>query len=147
MSLILDNLIDIPMPNFGSIIPFVLLANLPQAIASFIYLSFNSQFTGMLANREWTQYVIKRAPLRVSIPNDGQRSTSFKYLISGVSQFSLRPFYSTGLFLSPSSWFGLPFTARVSPFQILKIFSSLGQIMLLCWEILSQPWDTLIERS
>lgn len=34
----------------------------------------------MLANREWTQYGIKRAPLRVSVPNDGQRSTYFLQL-------------------------------------------------------------------
>ncbi|KAF1974447.1 hypothetical protein BU23DRAFT_532046 [Bimuria novae-zelandiae CBS 107.79] len=34
----------------------------------------------MLANREWSQYAIRRAPLRVSIPSAGQRSTYFLQL-------------------------------------------------------------------
>jgi len=34
----------------------------------------------MLANREWSQYGVKRAPLRVTIPSPGQRSTYFLQL-------------------------------------------------------------------
>ncbi|KAF2181016.1 hypothetical protein K469DRAFT_793638 [Zopfia rhizophila CBS 207.26] len=74
-------LIDINSP-FGeqSIISYVLLANLPQAVASLIYITYNGLFTCMLANREWTGYTIKRAPLRVTIPRSGQRSTYFLQL-------------------------------------------------------------------
>ncbi|KAJ4286430.1 hypothetical protein N0V90_013129 [Kalmusia sp. IMI 367209] len=74
-------LVDVRLP-FGStsIVPYVLLANLPQAVVSFIYLTYNGMFTCMLANREWSQYSLKRAPLRVTLPSPGQRSTYFLQL-------------------------------------------------------------------
>jgi hypothetical protein len=61
-------------------IPYVLLANLPQTIISLAYITYNALFTTMLANREWTAYSHKRASLRVSIPSSGQRSTHFLQL-------------------------------------------------------------------
>jgi hypothetical protein len=76
-----DYLIDVSLPfSQDSIIPFVLLANSPQAIISFIYVTYNGLFTTMLANREWARYGIKRAALRVSVPGPGQRSTYFLQL-------------------------------------------------------------------
>jgi hypothetical protein len=71
-----DYLLDV---NLGatSVIPYVLLANLPQALISLLYLTYNYLFTAMLANREWTNYSIKRTPLRVTLPKRGQRSTYF----------------------------------------------------------------------
>ncbi|KAF2271131.1 hypothetical protein CC78DRAFT_12199 [Lojkania enalia] len=75
-----DFLIDIRVPYADSIIPYVLLANLPQTIISFLYLTYNGLFTAMLTGREWARYAIKRAPLRVTIPNPGQRSTYFLQL-------------------------------------------------------------------
>ncbi|KAH7379514.1 hypothetical protein BKA66DRAFT_466175 [Pyrenochaeta sp. MPI-SDFR-AT-0127] len=66
---------DLPYP--GSIIPPVLVANLPQVIASFLYLTYNGLFSCMLTGREWSQYSFKRAPLRVTRPKPGQRSTHF----------------------------------------------------------------------
>jgi len=57
--------------------PYVLLANTPQAIASLLYYSYNGVFTAMLANREWARYAYKRAALRVSEPTSTQRSTYF----------------------------------------------------------------------
>lgn len=92
-----------------SIIPLVLIANSPQVIVSFLYIickckqtakitkktyprpetkskltSFskldNGLFTCMLTEREWSQYSRKRAPLRVTIPYPGQRSTYFLQL-------------------------------------------------------------------
>jgi hypothetical protein len=68
------------LPFGKSILPYVLLANLPQSIISFLYLMYNGMMTCMLANREWFQYGIKRAPLRVSTPARGQRSTYFLQL-------------------------------------------------------------------
>lgn len=73
-------MIDIQLPYANSIISYVLLANLPQAIISFLYLTYNGLFTCMLANREWTGYAVKRASLRVTIPSPGQRSTYFLQL-------------------------------------------------------------------
>ena len=74
-------MIDVKLPfSQDSIIPFVLLANLPQALISFIYVTYNGLFTTMLANREWASYSIKRAALRVSVPGPGQRSTYFLQL-------------------------------------------------------------------
>jgi hypothetical protein len=73
-------MIDIDLSAFNSIIPHVLLANSPQAIISFLYLTYNGLFTCMLANREWSNYAVKRAPLRVTYPEPGQRSTYFLQL-------------------------------------------------------------------
>ena len=90
----------------SSVIPYVLFANLPQAIISFIYLTYNGLFTCMLANREWAQYAIKRASLRVTIPSDGQRSTYFlqlRYTFSVpllVASILLHWFISQAIFLA-----------------------------------------------
>ena len=64
-----------PFPN--AILPYVLLANLPQAVISFAYMTYNGIFTTMLAHREFANYALKRAPLRVTVPQEGQRSTHF----------------------------------------------------------------------
>lgn len=58
-------------------IPWVLAANTPQVVISFLYLSYNGLFTSMLANREWANYTHKRAELRVTVPKSTQRSTYF----------------------------------------------------------------------
>ena len=100
-------LIDIKLPfDKDSIIPFVLLANLPQAIISFVYLTYNGLFTTMLANREWSRYAIKRATLRVSVPGRGQRSTYFLQLPYAwsipliVASILLHWFVSQSIFLA-----------------------------------------------
>jgi hypothetical protein len=73
-------MIKLKLPFSESIIPYVLMANLPQTIISFLYLTYNGLFTSMLAEREWARYTIKRAPLRVTVPRLGQRSTYFLHL-------------------------------------------------------------------
>jgi hypothetical protein len=75
--LFVDNLLHVELGDRANVIPYVLLANLPQAIVSVLYLSYNGIFTCMLANREWARYAIKRASLRVTIPSPSQRSTYF----------------------------------------------------------------------
>ncbi|KAF2751972.1 hypothetical protein M011DRAFT_11578 [Sporormia fimetaria CBS 119925] len=55
----------------------ILIANTPQAIVSFIYLTYNGIFTCMLAEREWAQYSVKRSALRVTVPRREQTSTYF----------------------------------------------------------------------
>src|SRR4051812_18450004 len=76
-----DYLVGVVLPHGStSVIPHILLANLPQAVVSFINLVYNWQFTAMLAQREWSNYAIKRAPLRVTTPSPSQRSTYFLQL-------------------------------------------------------------------
>ena len=61
-----------------NIIPFALLANLPQLILSLLYFAFNGTFTAMLMGYEWISYAHKRKGLRVSTRSHGfQRSTYF----------------------------------------------------------------------
>ena len=53
----------------------VLLANSPQALLSFLYLTYNGLFTCMLHAQEWSGYASERKPLRVTSPKGEQRST------------------------------------------------------------------------
>jgi hypothetical protein len=61
--------------NASNLLPAVLLANLPQLIVSFIYVSYNSVWTSMLMGLEWSRYAHTRRPMRVSYPTGLQRST------------------------------------------------------------------------
>ncbi|KAL9045807.1 MAG: hypothetical protein Q9214_001214 [Letrouitia sp. 1 TL-2023] len=53
----------------------VLIANAPQLILSFLYLTYNSLYTCMLLGKEWSDYAYQRKPLRVTSPIGKQRST------------------------------------------------------------------------
>lgn len=55
----------------------VILANLPQAVLSFLYLFFNNFFTSIFLATEWNNYCRHRKGLRVSRPRAQQRSTHF----------------------------------------------------------------------
>lgn len=57
------------------LMPMVLVANLPQALLSFLYLTYNGLFTSMLLAEEWSGYADQRKTLRVSNPVGKQRST------------------------------------------------------------------------
>ncbi|KAL9115828.1 MAG: hypothetical protein Q9227_000196 [Pyrenula ochraceoflavens] len=58
----------------------VLLANLPQALLSFLYLCYNNLFTTMCLAQEWDSFSHLRKGLRVSRPNGEQRSKYFLQL-------------------------------------------------------------------
>jgi hypothetical protein len=58
-----------------SVIGGVLLANLPQAALSYLYLAFNALYTNMLVAQEWSRYKTERKPLLVTSPVDQQRDT------------------------------------------------------------------------
>ncbi|OJD36457.1 uncharacterized protein BKCO1_110001 [Diplodia corticola] len=73
-----NNLISGSVGN--SVLGSVLLANLPQALLSYLYLVFNALYTCMLLTREWTQYLAHRKPLRVTCPAGRQRSTYWLHL-------------------------------------------------------------------
>lgn len=59
----------------GKLIPMILVANLPQALLSFLYLTCNALFTTMILAEEWSGFAHERKTLRVSFPVGNQRST------------------------------------------------------------------------
>lgn len=59
----------------GGFISVVLLANLPQTIVSFLYITYNALFTCMLPGKEWDGFARKRQTLRVTYPVGNQQST------------------------------------------------------------------------
>jgi hypothetical protein len=62
------------------ILSSVLIANLPQALLSFLYLTLNGLCTSMFLADEWSRFGRHRKPLRVSTPKEGQRKTYFLQL-------------------------------------------------------------------
>lgn len=73
--------------NVGtSLIGGILLANLPQAVLSYLYLTFNALYTNMFVGKEWSSYYAERKALRVTSPVGQQRATywlnvPFRYAI------------------------------------------------------------------
>ena len=59
----------------GGFISVALLANLPQTFVSFLYLTYNTLLTCMLAGKEWDGFARKRQTLRVTNPVGNQQST------------------------------------------------------------------------
>lgn len=72
-------LIDAGLPQSGSsgLVSAVLLANLPQAIVSFLYFTYNGLFTCMLLSYEYSKYgpTGRKRPLRVTTPRGQQRKS------------------------------------------------------------------------
>lgn len=62
------------------ILASILVANLPQAILSFLYLNLNGLLTSMWVAAEWSDFAMDRKHLRVSNPKGNQRSTHFLQL-------------------------------------------------------------------
>ena len=145
-------MIKLKLPFSESIIPCVLIANLPQTIISFLYLTYNGLFTCMLAEREWARYTIKRAPLRVTVPRLGQRSTYFLHLPYTwgvpllISSILLHSFISQSIFLVRIAVYknGVPMSDSTE-FTILKyetydsysqsgnVFTGVGLVISICW--------------
>ena len=70
----------------GGILLTALIANIPQLLLSFLYLTYNGLYTCMLLADEWSGYAHERKPLRVAQPRGSQRSTyrlqlPYKYII------------------------------------------------------------------
>ena len=63
------------MPGSGGLILTVLIANSPQVLLSFLFLTYNGLYTCMLMASEWSDYAYERKYLRVSNPTGDQRST------------------------------------------------------------------------
>ena len=63
------------LPSHLPLFAIAVLSNLPQLLVSYVYISFNTLFTCMLAGREWMQFASQRKPLRVTSPVGQQNST------------------------------------------------------------------------
>ncbi|CAG7937860.1 unnamed protein product [Penicillium nalgiovense] len=62
----------------GTLIPIVIIANIPQLIFSFLYFAFNSLLTAMNIAAEWSRFAVNRKGLRISgSPSLSQRSNYF----------------------------------------------------------------------
>jgi hypothetical protein len=66
---------------YRSTVSLAVIADSPQVLVSFIYLTYNGLFTAMLMGYEWTSYSYKKKRLRISRqPSGFQRSTYFLQL-------------------------------------------------------------------
>lgn len=70
-----QSLANVRIQGSSGLLVTVLIANAPQLILSFLYLTYNSLFTCMLLGKEWSDYAYQRKPLRVTSPIGEQRST------------------------------------------------------------------------
>jgi hypothetical protein len=58
----------------------ILLANSPQVLLSFLYLTYQGIFTCMISADEWSRFAHERKALRVTSPSGKQRSTYYLQL-------------------------------------------------------------------
>ena len=89
----------------------ILLANSPQVLLSFLFLTYNGLFTCMLLGQEWSSYAHVRKPLRVTSPAGSQSSTyrlqlPYKYGIPLlVLSGTLHWLVSQSIFLARVDWY------------------------------------------
>jgi hypothetical protein len=72
-----NSLVGVAPPG---LISTVLFANMPQAILSFLYLSYNALYSCVLGAHEWSLFAGSRRTLRVTSPAGKQRSTYYLQL-------------------------------------------------------------------
>lgn len=75
---------NLDSPN-KEILASVLIANLPQALLSLIYVTLNGLCTSMFLGEEWSRFAHHRKALRVSDPKGSQRKTYFLQLPYRIS--------------------------------------------------------------
>ena len=77
-----ETIIGTQLPSTGAhgLLANILVANMPQLIFSCLYLLYNGLFTSMCLAHEYSNYSIRRKPLRVTSPRGNQRSTHWLHL-------------------------------------------------------------------
>jgi hypothetical protein len=77
-----ETMIGTQLPSTGTpgLLANILVANTPQLIFSCLYLLYNGMFTSMCLAHEYSNYSIRRKPLRVTSPRGDQRSTHWLHL-------------------------------------------------------------------
>ena len=78
----------------STLLPTILIANLPQLILTFLYFTYNALFTCMLMAHEWNGYAYERKALRVTSVQGQQRST---YWLQLPYRYSLPLMIMSGL--------------------------------------------------
>ena len=68
-------ILPLSLPGSAGLIFTTVLANMPQALLSVLFFTYNGLLTCMLLAQELSEYVHKRKPLRVTNPTGHQRST------------------------------------------------------------------------
>ena len=99
---------DLPQGGSGGLVSAVLLANLPQAIVSFLYLTYNGLFTCMLLSYEYSKYgpTGRKRPLRVTTPYGQQRKSQDR--ISAQMLCLTPPYLGSSYFLQLPYRYSIP---------------------------------------
>ena len=109
------------------VIGVVLLANLPQAVLSFVYLSYNDMVTCMVLSAEFVRHAHEHKGLRVSFPHGEQRGT---YTLSLPLKVSVPLLVASGiLHWAMSQSLFLAKVNVLNPFGVVnedRSFSTLG---------------------
>ncbi|KAF2827095.1 hypothetical protein CC86DRAFT_292029 [Ophiobolus disseminans] len=117
------NLLSIGTSLMGS----VLLANTPQVILSYLYITFNTLYTNMFIAREWATYLNQRKTLRVTAPIGQQRET---YWLSVPFRFAIPMTILSGVFhwLASQSLFMVQITVTVwkSTGRVISVTDSIS---------------------
>lgn len=106
-----ESMVSWDLSGPGGLLINVLVANLPQVVISFLFLTYNGIFTCMLLATEWNGYAHKRKPLRVTNPDGAQVSTyrlqlPYKYGIPLlIISATLHLLVSQSLFLANVSYY------------------------------------------
>jgi hypothetical protein len=114
-----------------SLMGIILLANTPQLMLSYLYLSFNTLCTNMFIGYEWASYSRRRKGLRVTKPVGQQRGT---YWLSVPFRFAVPMTILSGLFhwLASSSLFKVQITVTVQSDRGLQRTVSNAQSIATC---------------
>jgi hypothetical protein len=114
-----------------SLMGIILLANTPQLVLSYLYLSFNILYTNMFIGYEWASYSRRRKGLRVTRPVGEQRGT---YWLSVPFRFAVPMIILSGLFhwLASSSLFMVQITVTVQSGRGLQRTVSDAQSIATC---------------
>ncbi|RSL50194.1 hypothetical protein CEP54_012050 [Fusarium duplospermum] len=70
-----NGVLDVSGATASEFIPAVMKGNLPQLLLSIFYFDYNSFYTRLYAEKEWSSYGTDYRPLRVTEPRGLQRST------------------------------------------------------------------------
>lgn len=123
-----ESLINIPLPGGpDGIIAPVLLANAPQVVLSFLFVTYNGLFSSMLLMKEWSGFAYQRKPLRVTSPTGTQRSSywlqlPYRYGIPLlVMSGGLHWFVSQSIFLARVSWPKAESKARSNSSSVISV--------------------------
>jgi hypothetical protein len=100
-----NNLMNISVSVFGG----VLLANIPQALLSYLYLAYNALYTNLFVAHELSSYMHERKALRVTAPRGKQRDT---YWLNVPFRYAIPMTVVFGMFhwLASQSIFGVQIT-------------------------------------